>query len=609
MSFKRPLKSQLVKGALREYLVTSMVSFGEILNREFDHKTGRFYPMDDFKWDIRHQYPIITLAHLYLLRDPINPYKDSKHLLNMCIKGGDALVNVQDNAGRFPEEDVFGPVEWPAYYLARSAQVLKGNLPPRVKVNWLRAIEKYCHHIHGKSILSGAPNHNAWRAIALYVAGKVLKSQKWMKAGLQVGHQLASYQYAPGYWEEGRHHGPSMFFLSGVARPMTMLAMESRDPTIIKMTERARDFMIQFSLPDGGTLGSFDSRLPYCISQLNVNFSTSAYGRRLNLLSLESIKRRTASIPKNYPCVDSNLHNAHSTAATRADCLDFWADGSSKILPQEKDGYQTRFDFGLHSGSMIRENDWVVGMSAIISDVPILSSNPYIVDRQSRLDIWHKDIGLIVGGGGHNLVHRSTGNQLSWVPPANAHIVTGWDNTGKSSCDFGLVKSTHYKWGRLQYFPLAANIKRIGKVNELQLNYTHAVIDMVIKPVNVNNIKIEFDITSNGANKILLQLPIIIYRGAKLMLNKKLLNLSKNNFLSEPLKTVFIQGPNDDPTVHFKWNHSWETRIRYPLVSRPIKTNHKKYSRTPSYTIALLSTEVVNPMPSFKASYYLNISS
>lgn len=516
LQFPKPAPGAGVRGRPRDFLLHGLVEFyRDVLTPEFDAKTGRLRPLDGAPWDIRHHYAMVVPAQLWAWKSPDNPYWRSRDALAMCIGLGDYLTGVQDTLGRFPEEGVFGSAEWPAYYLARCCLILGRSLPTASRRRWHKAIRSYLAYQFPKSFVTGAPNHNAWRCLALYVGGKALADRTWMARGLWSAHQLAAHEYPGGFYDEPqRHHGPSMHYLSGITRPMTILAMDSGDPVVAGLAGRVRDFLIRFSQPDGGTLGCLDSRCSAWLFQFNVGFATSPAGRRLNRLGLATAHRLgLRAIADQSP----HLHHAHSVAAAMADSLAFWPGGREAPLPQESDGYATRFDFGLLSASLSRRLGWTVGLNGGIAETQLRAATPTTIDPQNRLDIWHHRAGLIIGGGPVSVhapadPHRSA-DLLGALPMANVAIVTGFGDTAEATCDFGLARANDPRWIRGMFYPMAARIIETGRRNVLRLDFTHATATMTVEPIAEAGLTICADIRHCGARRLIVQFPVVVPNG------------------------------------------------------------------------------------------------
>ena len=342
---------------------------------------------------------------------------------------------------------------------------------------------------------------------------------------------------------------------------MTMMAMETGDPVIANMTARARNFLLRFALPDGGTLGCFDGRTPHLIGQCDVGFATSPFGRRLNRQSIKTrLRRGIFSIREST----SDLRQAHGAAAAMADSLGYWRDRGVRSLPQEQDGYADRFNFGLLSGSLTRELGWLVGLNAMIGELPLLISNAYITERQNRIDIWHQRSGMIIGGGSTPMLLMPPGQVKAgeWLPITNVLIVTGFGNELQSSCEFGLIRATDKRWAQGIYFPLAVRILETGRCNALRLDYTHAVVIVTVRPQSVSRLSFKFCVEHKNVPRIILQLPLVVYQEAKLLIDGKLFKETDN--ISNPVQNeVEICGSASEPAISIRIAVKWPTRVRH----------------------------------------------
>ena len=79
-------------------------------------------------------------------------------------------------------------------------------------------------------------------------------------------------------------------------------------------------------------------------------------------------------------------------------------------------------------GLAARRGPWVVTLSGQRSEVPKIGPSVFRLQRQSRIELWHEKLWIVVGGG-HNKCKQP-------VRLANAIVYAGFGNVG---VDFGRI--------------------------------------------------------------------------------------------------------------------------------------------------------------------------
>jgi len=483
--------------------VVEMVRFVDILRDEVDPQTGR---VDVPDWSPRYQYPVAALAWLHANEHPDNPFHGDGGILKMCVAMTRHLVSQQDDRGRFDGGGgSYGYVEWPAYYMIRACEFLGGALDAETRSLVERSVERYLAGVLPRPFFHTSFNHEAWRSLDAVAAGQCFGRADWLEQGLYLARQLCRIQNPAGYWHEGPHHGPSASYNYVMLGPLAMISYRTGDAVVRAAADRLREFMLRFVFPDGTTPGSFDGRQSMRLAAGAVDFSRCPRGRRLNRLAAGVAEKLELRDPLGPHYAMSNW-GAHSQPAAAADRADYWSDdggGEDVPLPQESDGYREVVEGDVFDGGVFRAHGWMAALSGYCSDVTRIGSSPYRLERNSRIDLWHPEFGIIVGGG-------STGSAAK-APAANVHVVTGYG----CGVDFGLVAegdawdrqgNYHPRAGRTE-FPDGAGTGR------LELHFGHGTCRFEVEPAGENSCAVRFRVDSRGLKAAYVQLPLVVVDG------------------------------------------------------------------------------------------------
>ncbi|MCX7591968.1 MAG: hypothetical protein N2255_10120, partial [Kiritimatiellae bacterium] len=313
--------------------------------------------------------------------------------------------------------------------------------------------------------------------------------------------QLLRYQLRPGYWDENRHHGPSMSYNYVMAEPLYMYWLATRRVDVQVALERLVKFMLRYALPDGSTSGAMDGRVPYATGRLSEAMSISPQGRRLNELvwaNWLSRQRREKPVLENAP-------GAPGEMAWAVDFLRFARKtGGKRPLDQEHDGYLAEdHDRDFHALAR-RQGPWYLILSGTFSDIPKETDNVYRLERQNRIDLWHERTGLIIGGGS---THRSADRHL-----ANLFVDTGYFG----EADFGLVKGRWPETVRAMYYPRLISVGREGDTSILELVFGHATGMFRCRPISSREFAIDPIMQCVGVRRAFAGIPLVVCRGAKI---------------------------------------------------------------------------------------------
>jgi hypothetical protein len=319
--------------------------------------------------------------------------------------------------------------------------------------------------------------------------------------------QLLRYQLAPGFWDENRHHGPSMSYNYVMAEPMYMYWRATGRRDVRAALVRLLDFMAAYALPDGSTSGALDGRVIYSPGRVSQAMTLTPRGRRLNELAWQSWAparpaRSGGEVPPDGP----------SGAAWQVDLLRFAGDGGrSTPLGQESDGYCRVEDDGNFHALARRSGPWHLTLSGVFSDIPKETDNVFRLERQSRIDLWHRATGLLLGGG-HT--HRNLDRHF-----ANLYLDTGYF----ADVDFGRVSGRFPDTVRATYYPRLAAVAAAGRASRLELTFGHAQAAFMLRPLSAREFAVDLDMESVGLRRAYAGLPLVVARGAEVRVDGRAL--------------------------------------------------------------------------------------
>ncbi len=374
------------------------------------------------------QMVIYPLAYLWATRHSLNPYHGSKQLLESVKRNGDLLTGF--------EPETFWPMShWLVYAWMEAYDLIKEHLSPEQQHTWLASFERWCsvyagylEKCEGKRDftavqLGTSPNHYSYYAAAVYRGGQILNRPEWVELAVGAFKNLLRSQHPDGYWAE--HHGPvnryTWLTLDGVG----LYYAFSGDAEALEALRRAKDFLLNFTYPDGSAVSVIDERNRYG--------SSVAATRGLHALSHFPDGRRFCRIMTRKLIDRLDKERKLPVGAVElsryVDAIRYTVQGPETPAPQELDSYEARLISGAY---LMRRGPWIVCLSGIIS--PPWEGNRFFLDRYTYLEIWHAETGLLIGGGNTKrqpqiatvLMEPSHGNLDFW--PRSSRITASADS-------------------------------------------------------------------------------------------------------------------------------------------------------------------------------------
>ncbi len=374
----------------------------------FDEATGRF--LTEGGWAVTNQDHVYPLALLYTTEHPDNPYYQDASILDRALRGGDALRDFQYPDGQVEfikvDDSTWGPIymPWSMYHWLETYALLREIMDAERRARWETGLTLAYDGITANLASGRVHNIPAWNAMASYRAGQLFARADWRDAGRQMIARTVAEQMPGGYWLE--HHGPTPAYNVVYAHALGLYHYFSGDESVLPALERATDFHIRYTYPDGRQIETIDGRVKYH-DRINVHglsaFSLFPRGRGYVRLLFEQWLAERAQHPLPHlvynqtadgPRIASGEYGLSARLAPLFHHYGTLAgDVDEAPIPQEQATYF--IDDPAHA-LLRRQDQWFTCLSGVVT--PVVESR-WGQDRQSFVSIWHATTGLLVGGG------------------------------------------------------------------------------------------------------------------------------------------------------------------------------------------------------------------
>jgi len=441
--------SQAAEWKYKDRLLAELARQVPEILKTYDAKTGRF---GSGIWICRDQHAIYPLAVAYATAGAGNRHHKDARLLEVIMRGGDALIDDMDQAGQwmFRKKDgsTWGKIWMPWTYSRwiRTYGLIRDDMPPDRRDRWRKALELGYTGISTKALdrLHNIPAHHA---MGLYAAGKYLDRPGWCKQATEFLARIAASQSPAGYWAEGG--GPVVRYNYVYVEALGVYYAMSGDRQVLPALERAAGFHYHFTYPDGRDVETIDQRNPYhhTVAMGNVGLTLTSLGR--------------AHLQRQWAQPDARLD-----ADLVASLLQHGEEGNVAETPGE--GRPSLFaltEEGVDRALVVHRGPWMLCLSAFTTPV---SRSRWHQDRQNFVSIFHKKTGLILGGGNTKL------------QPAWSNFTVG--DVSLLSHRSGDTNPNFLPRGELYHVPSSAKILREPEPR-LELTYGRVEGD---SPVRVN---------------------------------------------------------------------------------------------------------------------------
>ncbi len=368
----------------RAWLMASLVHEVPGILKTQNPENGRF---GGDPWVCMEQNVIFPLAAAWATRDPANPYYHDDLVLKAICKGGEALVTEQDAQGmwvfRKKDNSTWGQIHMPWTYSRwiRSYALIREAMPAASREAWERGLLLGFRGIR-HYLDEGVQNTSVHHAMALYLAGECFQNADWKEVARRFMARTVAGQDPAGFWSE--NYGPVVGYNMVYMEAIGTYYAVSHDASVLPALERGARFHAAMLWPDGTPIAAVDERQIYHRERNigNVGFSYTVAGR--GFLSSQTQVLRD----------QGGLVNADYAAAM----LIYGGVGGAAAAPVRGDHAQ--FVLGDRKALVQRDKPWQVCFSAYCCPAP---RNRWIQDRQNLVDVFHDDLGLLIGGGNTKL--------------------------------------------------------------------------------------------------------------------------------------------------------------------------------------------------------------
>ncbi len=369
-----------------DYLVRSIVERVPDILKAYHPETGRF---GTEPWICGDQDRIFALAAAWSYEHPANPYYHSDEVLAAVAGGGVALVEAQDELGRWRFDKKDGSY-WGQTFMAwtysswiRTYVLVRDALPDDVRATWERGLLLGYRHIAEGYPQSGVHNIPVHLAASVFIAGVAFDNEDWQRRAREFMPKAVAAQDPAGFWSE--HQGPVVMYNYVYSEALGFYYHFAQDPQVLEALRRAAHFHSAILWPDGSSVSCIDERNTYssAVRMGNPGFAHTPEGRGYLLAQL----RRYAG------------ETMRTIGADMAAALLLYGSDGDVIMPEElgEDGVVTLGD----NDALIRRTDaWCWALSGYAAEVP---NNRWIQDRQNLMDVFHPELGLVAGGGNTKL--------------------------------------------------------------------------------------------------------------------------------------------------------------------------------------------------------------
>ena len=369
----------------RDYLLESLVAAVPGYLDGFHAETGRF---GTEPWICQDQNALFPLAAAWAIDDPRNPYYHDDAVLEAIAKGGEALTDAMDEDGKWTfrkkDNSTWGQIHMPWTYSRwiRAYQLVGDALPEASRERWEKGLLLGFSGIraYADGDVHNIPTHHA---MALYIAGMCFDNDDWKQAAAAFMAKAVAEQDPVGFWSE--HFGPVVGYNMVYLDALGVYYHFSKDPVALRALERSAHFHACVLWPDGSPVSAIDERQIYHdgVDIGNVGFSWTPEGRGYLLQQVARYSEGGKEPVSGDYAASMLLYGGTGESVAPAAAAD-----SSVVTLGNRDAL------------IQREKPWQWAFSAYACDVP---DSRWIQDRQNLVDVFHDDLGLVLGGGNTKL--------------------------------------------------------------------------------------------------------------------------------------------------------------------------------------------------------------
>lgn len=351
-----------------------------------DPQSGRFYPGGE-SGGLANQGLMYPLAVAWLVADET---VDRDHLLRGIRRTVKALLDGIGKDGTTELVGADGAVwkrhldPWLYLHMIRTYSIIGEELDPDLEKRWRRVLVEGFGRI-AEQELPHSLRHNLplVQAVALNVASSVFDKPHWQNVARTFIRNVIAEQSPEGYWSE--HQGPIVDYNFVYLYALGIHYAETADEATRQALKKGAAFHYRMRYLDGSSIETVDERNYYRTEprEGNIGFAFSDEGVRF-------INEQYATTKYLWYYFTADLLNYK-------DRID------KRILSEKPDRRPVSFVSDKRRIAVRHDGNWQRVVSAYVAKQ---SSSRWIQDRQNFLSIFHRDAGLIVGGGNTKLQPR-----------------------------------------------------------------------------------------------------------------------------------------------------------------------------------------------------------
>jgi len=357
--------------------------------------------------------------------------------------------------------------EWEIIAICHIEQLTKKYLDPIKLKRWAYWAIAYSDSQAKRPFYYTAYNHEINRCLGMFLCGEMYDRPDLKESALFLARQLTHFATPNGFWEEGPHHGPSMRYNYIMIHGLSWMFQLTKDQIIKKATENLIQFMTTFVYPDGSSVGAIDGRQTSIYSHtyfMTAGLELTEAGQGLFARHTEAYRNWQNQVDKLMILQDFFV----ISALIYYKRFNIPSPKNSKLLLDQDYTIESHSSF--HDAIMQRKGDWVVTLCGQGSQIPKEAPSVFRLERQSKIEIWHKDLQFVIGGG-----HNKTGNP---IPYTNVIVSSGFKD---SDFNYGEIISTDKKSNHSMYFPRALQTFVKDNIPNIILYFAHATINFAWK--------------------------------------------------------------------------------------------------------------------------------
>ena len=469
--------------------------YGAIMERTI---TGDCYN----RWDS----PNLKLAAgsylaLYFLDHPSNPGRGQRKYLDRYVELSDCWLRAWEEAPGRAEPFA----EWVVHLLLWGMERMEesGIADPERRRRVERLAAGHIERWTPEPFFWTAPNHEIWRLAVTCIAGRLFQRKDWLDTAAFCLERLLEYQTPEGFWEEGRHHGPSMSYNGVALLPLVLLAEETGNAGILNAARRLATFITRWTFPDGVRIGAFDGRVvtgPGYFGVAGAGLDVIPEGAALMRRCLAFWDR--AGWLEGPHSVGPSRVGTYGMGGAAAIALDRAArvkDAVDVPLAMDVPGAVLENHSPYFNAVLRRQGSWCIALSGQLSDAPKIGQSVFRLERQNRMEIWHERASVVVGGG-----HNRVADEQAFF---NVSVDSGHEGDD-------VVGTDRLELRRSRIFPRAADCGVDGAVSWLVLSFKHAAVRFEVEPRG-DAIEIRYRFRCRGVRELRLMLPLVVWRGGE----------------------------------------------------------------------------------------------